>query len=95
VIYSDFERGFIAAEMVLTTCVVRPFAKARRPEMRIEGKDYVVKDVTWSMFRIPTEGGRPSQGDASSGIRCVNPPHCSRSRFPAAFTRTVAVVTFI
>jgi ribosome-binding ATPase YchF (GTP1/OBG family) len=52
VIHSDFERGFIAAETVHYDDLVSlgSFAKAREAgKLRIEGKDYVVKDGdVWS-----------------------------------------------
>jgi GTP-binding protein YchF len=55
VIHSDFERGFIAAEVVhfddLTTLGSQ--AKAREAgKLRIEGKDYVVKDGDVVEFRF-------------------------------------------
>lgn len=55
VIHSDFERGFIAAETVhyddLTA--LGSFAKAREAgKLRIEGKDYVVKDGDVVEFRF-------------------------------------------
>jgi ribosome-binding ATPase len=55
VIHSDFERGFIAAEVVhyddLTT--LGSHAKAREAgKLRIEGKDYVVKDGDVVEFRF-------------------------------------------
>jgi ribosome-binding ATPase len=55
VIHTDFERGFIAAEV--THCddliALGSFAKAREAgKLRIEGKDYVVKDGDVIEFRF-------------------------------------------
>ena len=55
VIHSDFERGFIAAEVVaydeLTS--LGSFTKAREAgKLRIEGKDYIVKDGDVVEFRF-------------------------------------------
>jgi GTP-binding protein YchF len=55
VIHSDFERGFIAAETVHYDDLVSlgSFAKAREAgKLRIEGKDYVVKDGDVVEFRF-------------------------------------------
>jgi ribosome-binding ATPase len=55
VIHSDFERGFIAAETVHFEDLVRfgSFAKSREAgKLRIEGKDYVVKDGDVMEFRF-------------------------------------------
>jgi GTP-binding protein YchF len=55
VIHSDFERGFIAAETVHFDDLVTlgSFAKARESgKLRIEGKDYVVKDGDVVEFRF-------------------------------------------
>ncbi|MFN2507397.1 MAG: redox-regulated ATPase YchF [Chthoniobacterales bacterium] len=55
VIHTDFERGFIAAEVVHYDDLVGlgSFAKAREAgKLRIEGKDYVVKDGDVVEFRF-------------------------------------------
>ena len=55
VIHSDFERGFIAAEVTHYDDLVRlgSFAKAREAgKLRIEGKEYVVKDGDVVEFRF-------------------------------------------
>jgi ribosome-binding ATPase len=55
VIHSDFERGFIAAEVIAYDELVMlgSFAKARETgKLRIEGKDYVVKDGDVVEFRF-------------------------------------------
>lgn len=55
VIHSDFERGFIAAEVIHYNDLVAlgSFAKAREAgKLRIEGKDYVVKDGDVVTFRF-------------------------------------------
>jgi GTP-binding protein YchF len=55
VIHSDFERGFIAAETVHFEDLVRlgSFAKSREAgKLRIEGKDYLVKDGDVMEFRF-------------------------------------------
>jgi ribosome-binding ATPase YchF (GTP1/OBG family) len=55
VIHSDFERGFIAAETVHYDDLVSlgSFARAREAgKLRIEGKDYVVKDGDVVEFRF-------------------------------------------
>ncbi len=55
VIHTDFERGFIAAEVVHYDDLVTlgSFAKAREAgKLRIEGKDYVVKDGDVVEFRF-------------------------------------------
>jgi GTP-binding protein YchF len=55
VIHTDFERGFIAAEVVHYDDLVSlgSFAKAREAgKLRIEGKDYVVKDGDVVEFRF-------------------------------------------
>ena len=55
VIHSDFERGFIATEVVAYEQLIAlgSFAKAREAgKLRIEGKDYVVKDGDVIEFRF-------------------------------------------
>ena len=55
VIHTDFERGFIAAEVTHYDDLIalRSFAKAREAgKLRIEGKDYVVKDGDVIEFRF-------------------------------------------
>jgi GTP-binding protein YchF len=55
VIHSDFERGFIAAEIVAYEDLIRlgSHAKARENgKLRIEGKEYVVKDGDVVEFRF-------------------------------------------
>jgi len=55
VIHSDFERGFIAAEVVHFDELIRlgSFAKAREAgRLRIEGKEYVVQDGDVIEFRF-------------------------------------------
>jgi GTP-binding protein YchF len=55
VIHSDFERGFIAAETVHFDELIHlgSFARAREAgKLRIEGKDYVVKDGDVMEFRF-------------------------------------------
>jgi ribosome-binding ATPase len=55
VIHSDFERGFIAAETIRYDDLVAlgSFAKAREAgKLRIEGKDYVVRDGDVILFRF-------------------------------------------
>jgi len=55
VIHTDFERGFIAAEIVHYNDLVAlgSFAKAREAgKLRIEGKEYVVKDGDVIEFRF-------------------------------------------
>lgn len=55
VIHTDFERGFIAAEVVHYDDLVRlgSFAKAREAgKLRIEGKEYVVRDGDVIEFRF-------------------------------------------
>ncbi|MGF1655554.1 MAG: redox-regulated ATPase YchF [Verrucomicrobiales bacterium] len=55
VIHSDFERGFIAAEVVAFEVLMelRSFAKARDAgKLRIEGKEYVVQDGDVVEFRF-------------------------------------------
>jgi GTP-binding protein YchF len=55
VIHSDFERGFIAAEVVHFDELIRfgSFAKAREAgRLRIEGKEYVVQDGDVVEFRF-------------------------------------------
>lgn len=55
VIHSDFERGFIAAEVTAYDDLVRlgSFAKAREAgRLRIEGKEYVVQDGDVVEFRF-------------------------------------------
>ncbi len=55
VIHSDFERGFIAAETIAYEDLIRlgSFAKARETgKLRIEGKEYVVKDGDVVEFRF-------------------------------------------
>ena len=54
-IHSDFERGFIAAEVVHFDDLVRlgSTAKAREAgKLRIEGKEYVVQDGDVVEFRF-------------------------------------------
>jgi ribosome-binding ATPase YchF (GTP1/OBG family) len=54
-IHSDFERGFIAAETIRYDDLVAlgSFAKAREAgKLRIEGKDYVVRDGDVILFRF-------------------------------------------
>ena len=54
-IHSDFERGFIAAEIVHYDELLRlgSFAKAREAgKLRIEGKEYVVHDGDVVEFRF-------------------------------------------
>ena len=55
VIHSDFERGFIAAEVIHYDDLIGlgSFAKAREAgKLRVEGKDYVVKDGDVVEFRF-------------------------------------------
>jgi len=55
VIHSDFERGFIAAETIHYDDLVGlgSFAKAREAgKLRMEGKDYVVRDGDVIFFRF-------------------------------------------
>jgi ribosome-binding ATPase YchF (GTP1/OBG family) len=55
VIHSDFERGFIAAETIQydDLATLGSFAKAREAgKLRIEGKDYVVRDGDVLGFRF-------------------------------------------
>ncbi len=55
VIHSDFERGFIKAEVIWWEDVVRLGSEAKCKEagkLRIEGKDYVVKDGDVVHFRF-------------------------------------------
>jgi ribosome-binding ATPase YchF (GTP1/OBG family) len=55
VIHTDFERGFIAAEIVHFDELIRlgSFAKAREAgKLRIEGKEYVVQDGDVVEFRF-------------------------------------------
>ena len=55
VIHSDFERGFIAAEVIAyeELAALGSFAKAREAgKLRIEGKDYVVEDGDVIGFRF-------------------------------------------
>jgi len=55
VIHTDFERGFIAAEVVAYDDLVElgSTAKAREAgKLRIEGKEYVVKDGDVVEFRF-------------------------------------------
>ncbi len=55
VIHSDFERGFIAAEVIAYDDLVAlgSFAKARETgKLRVEGKEYVVKDGDVVEFRF-------------------------------------------
>ncbi|MEG2247270.1 MAG: DUF933 domain-containing protein, partial [Akkermansia sp.] len=55
VIHTDFERGFIAAEIVayedLVTCGNKAHAR-EQGKLRIEGKEYVVKDGDVVEFRF-------------------------------------------
>jgi ribosome-binding ATPase YchF (GTP1/OBG family) len=55
VIHTDFERGFIAAEVVHYDDLVSAgsFAKAKEnAKLRIEGKEYVMKDGDVVEFRF-------------------------------------------
>jgi len=55
VIHSDFERGFIAAETVHFEDLIRlgSFAKSREAgKLRVEGKEYLVKDGDVMEFRF-------------------------------------------
>jgi ribosome-binding ATPase YchF (GTP1/OBG family) len=55
VIHSDFERGFIAAETIAFDDLIAfgSYAKAREAgKLRIEGKEYVVKDGDVMEFRF-------------------------------------------
>ncbi|HRQ87942.1 MAG TPA: DUF933 domain-containing protein, partial [Bacteroidia bacterium] len=55
VIHGDFERGFIAAEIVHYDDLVSlgSYAKAREAgKLRIEGKEYVMKDGDVVEFRF-------------------------------------------
>ncbi|TMD03401.1 MAG: DUF933 domain-containing protein, partial [Chloroflexi bacterium] len=55
VIHSDFERGFIRAEVVAFTDLdaAGSYAKAReRGQVRLEGKEYVMKDGDVVLFRF-------------------------------------------
>ena len=59
VIHSDFERGFIAAETVHFNELVElgSFARSREAgRLRIEGKEYVVKDGDVVEFRFNVSG---------------------------------------
>lgn len=60
-IHSDFERGFIRAEVVsyddLMECGSHTAAK-EKGLIRLEGKDYVVKDGDIMLFRFNVWGGR-------------------------------------
>ena len=55
VIHTDFERGFIAAEVVhyddLVTCGSKAGAR-EHGKLRIEGKEYIVKDGDVIEFRF-------------------------------------------
>ena len=54
VIHTDFEKGFIRAEASPTTTSSPTTARRapRRPALRLEGKDYVVKDGDVMHFRF-------------------------------------------
>jgi len=55
VIHSDIERGFIKAEIVAYDDLVAAgsYAAAReRGKVRLEGRDYVMKDGDVSLFRF-------------------------------------------
>ena len=56
VIHTDFERGFIRAEVIACDDFVDAQAASRAPRrrasMRLEGKDYVVKDGDVMHFRF-------------------------------------------
>jgi ribosome-binding ATPase len=55
VIHTDFERGFIAAEIVHYHDLVElgSYAKAREAgKLRIEGKEYIMKDGDVVEFRF-------------------------------------------
>jgi len=55
VIHSDIERGFIKAEIVAYDDLVTAgsYAAAReRGKVRLEGRDYVMKDGDVSLFRF-------------------------------------------
>jgi ribosome-binding ATPase len=65
VIHTDFERGFIKAEIVSYDELVSAgsMAEARaRGKVRIEGKDYVMADGDVVEFRFQTTSGGKSQG---------------------------------
>jgi GTP-binding protein YchF len=65
VIHTDFERGFIKAEVVSYDDLVAAgsMAEARaRGKVRIEGKDYVMADGDVVEFRFQTTSGGKSQG---------------------------------
>jgi ribosome-binding ATPase YchF (GTP1/OBG family) len=54
-IHTDFEKGFIRAEVIATTttCTLNGEAKAKEAgKMRLEGKDYIVKDGDVMHFRF-------------------------------------------
>ncbi len=55
VIHNDFERGFIACETIAyedyVACRARPGPR-RRARMRVEGRDYVVRDGDVLLFRF-------------------------------------------
>jgi ribosome-binding ATPase YchF (GTP1/OBG family) len=64
VIHTDFERGFIKAEVVSYDDLVaaKSMAEARaRGRVRIEGKDYVMQDGDVVEFRFQTTSGGKSQ----------------------------------
>ncbi|HEY8341956.1 MAG TPA: DUF933 domain-containing protein, partial [Calditerricola sp.] len=55
VIHSDFERGFIRAEVVAFDDLVRAGSMAQAREqglLRLEGKDYVMQDGDVVYFRF-------------------------------------------
>ncbi|MDQ6937711.1 MAG: redox-regulated ATPase YchF [Actinomycetota bacterium] len=65
VIHTDFQRGFIKAEVVSFTDLVAAgsMAEARaRGRVRVEGKDYVMADGDVVEFRFQTTSGGKSQG---------------------------------
>ena len=55
VIHTDFEKGFIRAEVIAYDDYVRLNGEAKAKEagkMRLEGKDYIVKDGDVMHFRF-------------------------------------------
>jgi GTP-binding protein YchF len=65
VIHTDFERGFIKAEVVSYAELVDAGSMAEakaRGKVRIEGKDYVMADGDVVEFRFQTTSGGKSQG---------------------------------
>lgn len=66
VIHTDFERGFIAAEVVhyddLVTCGSKAGAPREHGKLRIEGKEYIVKDgdvIRFALTSSPEVPGIP------------------------------------